>query len=278
MSKSRCENMPKLLQAGRRDFHIHTNISPDGSKDSTLENIVKAAEALGMEEIGLTDHVNAYCEGALGFKSWGEFRDPGAHRQLCETIRAVKSRVRLYASWEVDYFDGGRYSFDPLRHLPMLDYVLLGHHYISHVENESPAFLADYLMRITMEMACEPYANIIAHPFYFPPPAQRHGAILSCLSDEHILEVFQSIKENGKAAEITPFQFNVESRDVEQMKRVYALARTTGVKFTLDSDAHAISDMLGGLRCLYVLAELGFTDDDFVDYQELIKLKNKKNA
>jgi histidinol phosphatase-like PHP family hydrolase len=91
------------------------------------------------------------------------------------------------------------------------------------------------------------------------------------------LEVFQAIKENGKAAEITAFQFNVELRDVEQMKRVYALARTTGVKFTLDSDAHSISEMLWGLGCLYVLAELGFTDDDFVDYQELKKLKNKAN-
>jgi len=276
MSKSGHVNTPKLLQAGRRDFHVHTNISPDGNKNSTLENIIKAAEVLGMEELGLTDHVYDCCEGALGFKPWGEYRDPNAHRQLCATLRTIRSRVRLYASWEVDYFDGGRYSFDPIRHLPMLDYVLLGHHFAAHVENKPPAFLADYLMRITMEMACEPYANIIAHPFYFPASAQRHGAILSCLGDKRIVEVFQAIKENGKAAEITPFQFNVELRDVEQMKRVYALARTTGVKFTLDSDAHSISEMLGGLGCLYVLAELGFTDDDFVDYQELKKLKNNK--
>ncbi len=267
--------MPTLLQAGRRDFHVHTSISPDGHKDSTLENIIKAAEALGMEEIGLTDHVYACCEGALGFKPWGEHRDPAVHRQLCAKIRAARSRVRLYASWEVDYFDGGRYSFDPARDLPMLDYVLLGHHFVAHVEDKPPAFLADYLARITMEMACEPYANIIAHPFYFPPPAQRHGAILSCLGDQQILEVFQAIRENGKAAEITSYQFNVTLRDVEQMKRVYALARTTGVKFTLDSDAHSISDLPGGLGCLDILAELGFTDDDFVDYQGLKNLKRK---
>jgi hypothetical protein len=31
--------------------------------------------------------------------------------------------------------------------------------------------------------------------------------------------------------------------------------------------------MAEGLRCLYVLAELGFSDQDFVDYAGLLRLK-----
>lgn len=255
---------PPLLQAGRCDYHIHTNVSPDRAKNCTLSNIIAVAEGFGMREIGLTDHVMAV-GGA----------DTAPHKALCDAIHAVRSRVKVYAGWEVDYFDGGKYSFDPTRHLEYLDYVLLAHHDVRHMLSESPQANAKHLLRMTMEMAREPYANIIAHPFYYPPPAERNAAILSHISDSQYAEVFHAIRENGKAAEITSYQFNAELRAVDEMKRMYAAARATGVKFTLDSDAHSLWDMTEGLRCSYVLAELGFTDDDFVDYRGFMALKER---
>jgi histidinol phosphatase-like PHP family hydrolase len=259
-----------LLQAGRCDFHIHTNVSPDGAKNCTLSNIIAVAEGFGMREIGLTDHVMAMSG-----------TDTAPHKALCDAIHAVQSRVKAYAGWEVDYFDGGKYSFDPERHLSYLDYVLLAHHDMRHMLGESPEANAKYLLRITMEMAREPYAHIIAHPFYYPPsaernaPSERHAAILSRISDAQYAEVFHAIRENGKAAEITSYQFNADLRAVDEMKRMYAAALSTGVKFTLDSDAHSLWDMAEGLRCSYVLAELGFTDDDFVDYRGFMALKER---
>lgn len=185
-------------------------------------------------------------------------------------MRALQSKVKVYASWEVDYFDGGTYSFDPRKHLDYLDYVLLAHH---QIVDEPPETAARYLLRVTMEMAMEPYANIIAHPFYTPPPPERHGRILAAMSDAAIAEVFHAMREHGKAAEVCSFQFTADLRDVDQMKRVYAIARSTGVKFTLDSDAHNLWQVGDGLRCAYVLAELGFSDADFVDYRGLLALK-----
>ena len=82
------------------------------------------------------------------------------------------------------------------------------------------------------------------------------------------------MKEHGKAAEITAYQFNASLRAVDQMCRMYAVARETGVKFTLDSDAHALRDIGGSLRCSYVLASLGFSDEEFVDYRGLMVLKD----
>jgi histidinol phosphatase-like PHP family hydrolase len=261
---------PYLLQAGRSDFHIHTYVS-DGVEYCTPENIARVAENLGLREVGLTDHVMACGEGAKGHDH--ENCDTGPYFELCEKIRDVTSPVRLYVSWEVDYFDGGRYSFDPGKHLDDLDYVLLGHHYFRHMIDEKPQVIADYLVRIYMEMAREPYANIIAHPFYVPPPPERHGAILSRITDEQFSEFFQALEENGKAAEITAYQFSANLRDVAQSLRMYSVARKTGVKFTLDSDAHRLDTIGTGLRCVYRLADLGFTDDDFVDYEGLISLK-----
>lgn len=132
---------------------------------------------------------------------------------------------------------------------------------------------ARYLHRITMEMAREPFANIIAHPFYFPGSVEEHHKILSLLSDEQLIEPFIAMKEHGKAAEITSFQFQADLRSLPRMKHIYALARETGVKFVLNSDAHRLDELGGGYRCICILNELGFTDEDFVDYKGLLELK-----
>jgi histidinol phosphatase-like PHP family hydrolase len=260
-----------LLQAGRSDFHVHTNLSPDAGRDCTLESLARVAAGLGLREVGLTDHVQANGEREPG-QSW-QCTDLAAFEHRCRRIREGAWPVRLLSGWEVDYYDGGRYSFVPDTHLALLDYVLLAHHAFGHMTGEAPAAIARYLLRITMAMAVEPYADVIAHPFYFAPPPDRHGQILSCLSDRELAEAFQAMKEHGKAAEITSYQFSADLRGVEQMKRVYSVARQTGVKFTLDSDAHRLWDLAEGLRCLYVLSELGFADDDFVDYAALRRLK-----
>ena len=259
-----------LLQAGRSDFHVHTCAS-DAKPDCTPDRIVQVAEGLRMKEIGFTDHLLACNADAKGCgQAPGDVQ---AFSDVCEQVRRINSPVRTYVSWEVDYFDGGLYSFDPDQHLDMLDYVLLGHHYMSHMFQETVEKMARYLLDIHMAMAQEPYAHIIAHPFYVPPPPERHGAILQHISDTQLAEVFCAMKEHGKAAEITAYQLSADLRAVDQMCRAYAAARETGVKFTLDSDAHSLRDIGGSLRCSYVLASLGFCDQEFVDYEGLMALK-----
>ncbi len=261
----------ELLQAGRSDFHVHTCAS-DAKPDCTVERIVQVAEGLRMREIGITDHLVVCNAGALG--PGGAAGDIGVLLRTREAIRALRAGpLRVYTGWEVDYFDGGLYSFDPDRHLELLDYVLLAHHSMGHRRNDPPAAMARYLLDITLAMAQEPHANLIAHPFYVPPPPERHGDILRHITDAQFAEVFSAMQERGKAAEITSFQFNADLRAVDQMARMYGVARTTGVKFTLDSDAHSLWELGSSLRCSYVLASLGFTDGDFVDYRGMMGLR-----
>ena len=260
-----------FLDSVRSDLHIHTHAS-DGAQDCTPASIARVAEGLGLREIGFTDHAYTCGGSALG-ASHEDGRYAEADFEVCAEIRDMDAALDLYVSWEVDFFDGGEYSFDPERHLGDLDYVLLGHHFYSHMQGEPPQALADYFVRIYMAMAQEPYAHIIAHPFYVARPPERHGAVLSRIGDAQFLEVFAAIRENGKAAEITAYQFSADYRDVEQSKRMYALAREAGVKFTLDSDAHTLAEVGDGMRSIHVLRELGFTNSDFVDYAALIGLK-----
>ena len=254
----------------RSDFHIHTYAS-DGAKNCTPATIVKVAEGLGLKEIGFTDHAFASSGKGCPYEK-GRWVD--SYFKVCNEIRGINSSLSLYVSWEVDYFDGATYSFDPNKHLESLDYVLLGFHFYEHVKGRSLQVLADYLIRIYREMAREPYANVIAHPFYVGGSPENHGAILALISDTQFAEVFHAIKANGKAAEVTTYQFSADYRNVEQSKRMYAAAKETGVKFVLNSDAHTLAEVGDGLRSYHVLCELGFTDGDFVDFAGLMALKN----
>ena len=252
------------------DFHVHTAVSYDTENDCLPERIAENASALGLREIGLTDHVQVESAGAPGFDLDPD--DEGPHRQLRERIRAERFSVRFLMSWEVDYFSGGRYSFDPTRHYADLDYVLLGHHFFACGKDASDEQTAEYLMDVYMDMAQESYADIIAHPFYVAP-RERHGRVLARITDEAFTQFFEALRDRGKAAEITAFQFVPKYRDVAQSRRIYALARRTGVKFVLDSDAHRLSEIGDGQRCLPVLRKLGFTENDFVNYDALRRLR-----
>ena len=257
-------------QAWGSDFHVHSRVSYDTDDDCTPEAIAAVGAGLGMREIGLADHIQACSVGAPGYG--GERDEEGLHADLAREVRDGEYPLRLLVGWEVDYFDTGRYSFDPDRHLEGLDYVLLGHHFMGHVAGGTPAELARYLIRIYLEMAEEPYAHIVAHPFYCSPP-ERHSAVMELIPDSAFAEFYSSLREHGKAAEISSYQFSAAHRDVEQNRRMYAVARENGVSFVLDSDSHGLSQIGDGLRCLRVLAELGFSGEEFCDYAKVMALR-----
>lgn len=261
----------------RSDFHLHTNAS-DAAENCTVANIVRVAEGLGFEELGFTDHAYARSGPHRGMDVQRDGKWLDGYLATCEEIRSTSSSMKLYVGWEVDYFDGGTYSFIPEEHLQGLDYVLLAFHFFGHMKEKPLKELADFMVGIYKEMAAEPYAHIIAHPFYLGGSHELHGAVLREISDAQFGEVFETMKSNGKAAEITAYQFSAESRDVAQSKRMYSIARETGVKFTLDSDAHSLDQLGGGYRALNVLRELGFPDDgsSFVDYEGLMALKEHR--
>ncbi len=91
---------------GSSDFHVHTSVSYDTDDECVLERIAEVAAAMGLREIGLTDHVQVESAGAPGFDLSVDDEEP--HRRLRDKIRASRFPVRFLASWEVDYFSGGR--------------------------------------------------------------------------------------------------------------------------------------------------------------------------
>ena len=261
---------------GTSDFHVHSNASYDTDSDCTPEAIAEIAVALGIKEIGITDHVQAESEGAPGYGMPAENREK--HNKLLKELRENEYPARLLAGWEVDYFDTGRYSFDPESDLADLDYVLLGHHFF-HVPKDADAeFIARYLIRIYRELAVEPYADIIAHPFYVSGGPERHGNVLANIDDTEFKMFFSLLAEQRKVAEITAFQFSPRYRNVPQSRRLYKIALQTDVKFVLSSDAHHLSEIGDGLRCVPALLDMGFTENRILSFDELKAHRASNNS
>lgn len=73
-------------EAPPSDFHVHTKLSWDATKNS-LEAVISVAAALSFRQIGLADHVQAASEGALGFERAPEPVEP--HQALARRVYAI---------------------------------------------------------------------------------------------------------------------------------------------------------------------------------------------
>jgi DNA polymerase (family 10) len=205
--------VPVALADLRGDFHMHCTWS-DGA--DSLEGMIATAAARGYAYHSISDH------------SWGRGRlglDPNHLRMQREKVRALGDRhgIRTLCSAEVDLLPDGSLDYEPAV-LEELDIAIASVH--SHM-NQTREEMTRRLL-----CACEnPYVNVIGHPTGrylegFPGYEFDYDA------------VFAAAARTGTALEIDghPTRLDLPSALAHR-------ARSFGVTFTLDSDAHA-SDQL----------------------------------
>jgi DNA polymerase (family 10) len=205
--------IPIALADLRGDFHMHCTWS-DGA--NSLEEMIAAAAARGYAYHSISDH------------SWGRGRmglDPNDLRMQRENVRALGDRhgIRTLCSAEVDLLPDGSLDYEP-EILEELDITIASVH--SHLGQSREEMTRRLLA------ACENrYVNVIGHPT---------GRFLESF-DGYEFDydaVFAAAARTGTALEIDghPSRLDLPSALARR-------ARSFGVTFTLDSDAHASSDL-----------------------------------
>jgi DNA polymerase (family 10) len=195
------------------DFHMHSTWS-DG-KDS-LENMIAAAAGRGYAYHSISDH-------ALGRARRG--LDPASVREQRELIRALgqKHGIRTLCSTEVDIAsDGSLLLEDDV--LAELDIVIASVHDGMNMTREE--------MTARLVRACEnPYVTIVGHP------TGRHVEGFPGYEFDYDV-VFAAAARTGTALEIDgqPARLDLPSGLARR-------ARSFGVTFALDSDAHAVDHL-----------------------------------
>ncbi|MDO0933257.1 DNA polymerase/3'-5' exonuclease PolX [Streptomyces sp. DG2A-72] len=237
------DELPALIQEKdiRGDLHTHTDLT-DGL--APLEEMVTAAAERGYAYYAITDHgPNLYMQ-----------------RMTDERILAQRERVR-----ELDGAHGGKggrgmrllhgveLNIDPDGDVDWPEEFLAGFDLCvasvhSHF-NQSREALTRRLVR-----ACEnPYVNIIGHPTT-RIIGKRPGI------DADLDAVFAACARTGTALEINAHPDRLDLRDEDILR-----ARRHGVKFAVDSDAHATLH-LANMRYGVGTAQRGWlTKDDVIN-------------
>ncbi|MGB8150351.1 MAG: DNA polymerase/3'-5' exonuclease PolX [Candidatus Cybelea sp.] len=198
----------------RGDFHMHTTYS-DGV--DTLEAMIAAAAALGYQYHAISDH------------SSGRGRrfgmDAAAVRAQRREIRALSERygIQTLCGSEVDILPDGSLDYDDAV-LEELDIVIGSvHSAVGQSRDEMTARLI---------RACEnPYVNIIGHP-----TGRRFEGFPGYEFDYDA--VFAAAARTGTALEI-----DGQAARLDLPAALARKAKTFGVTFSLDSDAHRTGDL-----------------------------------
>jgi DNA polymerase (family 10) len=208
---------PIELHDLRGDFHMHCTWS-DGV--DSLESMIAAAAARGYEYHSISDH------------SWGRGAnyglDPSALHGQRARVRELGERynVRTLCASEVDILPDGSLDYDD-GVLEGLDLVIASVHSSFQQSREE--------MTARLIRACEnPYVTIIGHP-----TGRNVGGFGGYAFDADAL--FAAAARTGTALEIDghPSRLDLPSALARR-------ARSFGVTFSVDSDAHA-ADQLGNI-------------------------------
>jgi DNA polymerase (family 10) len=218
---ARAGAVPALVETTdlRGDFHMHT-IWSDG--DDTLEAMVAAAAARGYEYHAISDHSRGRT------RRFGVDRDD-LRRQRGEVARyADRYGVCTLQASEVDILPDGSLEFDD-EVLAELDVVIASVHTATH---QSRGDMTNRLIR-----ACENrYVTIIGHP-----TGHRFASMESAQDRGYEFDydaVFGAAARTGTALEI-----DGQAARLDLSAPLARMAKSYGVTFALDSDAHRTGDL-----------------------------------
>lgn len=205
--------VPVSLADLKGDFHMHCTWS-DGK--ATLDDMIAAAAARGYAYHAISDH-------SQGRGSWG--LDPSDLRAQRQRVRGLGDRygIRTLCAAEVDILPDGTLDYDDPT-LAELDVVIASVHSAMNLSREA--------MTARIVRACEnPYVTIIGHPTGRNVEANHHYEF-------DYDAVFAAAARTGTALEI-----DGQPNRLDLPSALARRARSFGVTFSIDSDAHAVADL-----------------------------------
>ena len=205
--------IPRLVQENdlKGDLHTHTDLT-DGV--ASLDDMVAAAARRGYEYYAITDHAPNLVMQRITDEKMLAQRD---------RVRALAADIELLHGTELNIAPDGSVDWDE-DFLSGFDLCVASVH--SHFDQPRAEMTRRFIV------ACEnPRVNVIGHP-----TARRIGRRPPV--DVDFGELFRACARTGTALEInaSPQRLDLPSDHIRA-------ARDAGVKFAIDSDAHAVSDL-----------------------------------
>ncbi|HEY5599071.1 MAG TPA: PHP domain-containing protein, partial [Candidatus Manganitrophaceae bacterium] len=196
-------------------FHVHSAYS-DGS--ASLAEMVEAAERLGYQYIGISDH----SESAFYANGLKEDRIKKQHEEI-DALRERFKKIHIFKGIEADILPDGRLDYND-RILSSFDFVIASVHSKFNMSEE------EMTERVTRAMR-HPAVTFLGHPTG-RLLLSRSGYPLS------IPKVIETARRHDVVLEInaSPYRLDLDWRYCK-------LAKEAGVRFSVNPDAHQVEGL-----------------------------------
>jgi DNA polymerase (family 10) len=229
----------------RADLHLHTDWSPDGRQ--TIEELVLAARARGLDYVAITDHAKG-----LRFGGLDEERIE-SQRETIERIRSQHPDIVILHGSELNIDRNGAVDFDETV-LARLDFTIAAVH--SHFSLDQK----EQTRRLLTAIA-NPRINVIAHL-----TGRRIGIRPPIEFDEEA--VLAAAAETGTALEV-----NGHLDRMDAPAELVGRARELGVLFTASSDAHRCVELVNVANSVGILQRGLVTHEQVVNTWSVARLR-----
>jgi histidinol phosphatase-like PHP family hydrolase len=226
------------------DFHVHTHLSPCGTKEATAQALIKRASEKGLTAIGFADHVTPQPVPGCAFYD--------AQRiHVLTKLRDELARLNWSGSLDVlvgieaDYTLAGAGCLDDEVLRECTHIIGAASHF--HLpaapapRNETPGAKAELMIRMAQEMLFLPGISVWAHPFDCSK-MRPLAPIMNTITEQALAELIALANRQQVAIEINGGAgLRQEYREITAP--FFRLARDMGARFTLTSDAHHPDDL-----------------------------------
>lgn len=226
------------------DYHIHSNISPDGHE--SIDNICKCAIKLGLDEIAITDHFDLYSKNTDG----DGYSIDRVNREINAARKKYGDRLRILKGVEIGQAGNHPQPAQKLLETGNFDYVLGSVHFIDDeadiamfpfdTKNYKIAFEKYFLS--LYETAKTGLYDCIGHLDYPKRYAGIRGIRLSHGYYMDIIEaILKEVIKQGKGIEINYSGLRQKIADTLPSYDIVKLYKSMGgINITVGSDAHRL--------------------------------------
>jgi DNA polymerase (family 10) len=222
-------------------FHVHTR---DSDGDASLEEMVRAAQALGYQYIGISDHSEAaaYAQGLSRERIIEQ-------RHAINRLNAALAPFRILAGIEADILGDGALDYD--------DETLAGFDFVIGSIHARFGDDADSTTQRLIRALSNPHLTILGHPT---------GRLLLSRAGYacDIEAVLQAAATHGKIIELNanPHRLDLDWRHLKRAKEL-------GVRIAINPDAHRVKGLLDTRYGVLMARKAGLTPADIVNTRSL---------
>lgn len=261
-----------------QDLHMHTHLSSCAKSEATLEAYIAQAESLGLDTLGIADHLWDDKIPLSPDDYWHHFYSP---QNLAHVLKA-REEIKAVDTKSLRILFGAEAEYDPIRGDialseeagETLDFVLIPN---SHTHMMMPKSLyepyqahADFMLKATRDILKSPmskYVTALAHPFDAVACPYDKKLLYPLISQSEYREVFSEAREKNIAIEINTSPFlNKTDEEIKQNPKweFFAIAKDCGCLFTFGSDCHHPASQKNILAARAISEVLRLTEKDIL--------------